>query len=172
MATEAQCCCTMRGLPQGAHSQHGCWEAHSLLGPCHQGIPAGALDAGQQELWVTLGAAGSHFIMVELSKARTLQPILFWMLRLHKVQPQGSLENALWKRPCLCRETVSIVTSVAYEMPVKLSLLTDNAMLKTFPRKTSKFLPQIIMPLSHTTTFWILGLVNHAEVAEESSSLE
>lgn len=50
MATEAQCCCTVRGLPHP--------------GPCYQRVPALALSPGEHELWVSLGAAGSHFITV------------------------------------------------------------------------------------------------------------
>lgn len=50
MATEAQCCCTVRGLPHP--------------GPCYQRVPALALSPREHELWVSLGAAGSHFITV------------------------------------------------------------------------------------------------------------
>lgn len=95
MATEAQCACTMRGLLQVARSQDGYWEAYSFPGPCYQGIPALALTAREHELWVPLEAAGSHFIMLELSKARSLQPILFECLGSIRRNPRGP-----WRMPC------------------------------------------------------------------------
>lgn len=50
MATEAQCCCTMRGLPQGAISQDGHWDGYSSPGPCYQRAPALAVSPEEHEL--------------------------------------------------------------------------------------------------------------------------
>lgn len=59
MATEAQCCCTVRGL-----AQHGDGDEYSSPGPCYQRVPALALSSREHALWVSLGTAGSHVITV------------------------------------------------------------------------------------------------------------
>lgn len=69
MATEAQCCCTVRGL-----LQDGYWDEYSSPGPCYQRVLALALSSREHELWVSLGAAVSHFITVSPQRQGHFNP--------------------------------------------------------------------------------------------------
>lgn len=152
MATEAQCGCTMRGLPHGALSQDGYWEECSSPGPCYQRVPALALSSREHELWVSLGAAGSHFITVSPQRQGHSNPSSSECLGSINCNPRGLGECSVEKAG-LQREQVQAVTQASCEVPIKLSWLTDSVMLDTFPGRISKLWSQIIMPLSHATTF-------------------